>query len=78
MSATAASSVIEFHSLQDSHLPAHLDVTAPQALQTKDRAGLAMVFPPGIPLFLMGKTTSFSLFAGEIAAKQLFWFYVNQ
>ena len=35
--------MMEFHSPQAGHLPAHLLVTAPQAWQTKAREGLAML-----------------------------------
>jgi hypothetical protein len=39
----AFSSMMEFHSPQEPHLPDHLLVTAPQAWQTKAREALAMV-----------------------------------
>src|SRR5690606_34516672 len=43
MAASITSSAIEFHSLQDSHFPAHLEDTAPQDWQTYVRVGLAMM-----------------------------------
>src|SRR5688572_32022733 len=41
----AASSTIEFHALQSSHLPDHLRCTAPQAWQTKREVGALAIRP---------------------------------